>query len=107
LTLAEIEASLAPSGRSLAVPLAVIGALVNRGLASDGALQAVLDRLTARASDADLVEMPGEAGRLLAAGYKPSDVGRALSAAGRPSGVPANGGRPGARPTRPSKPTPP
>ena len=96
-------ASSAPSGRSLAVPLAVIGALVNRGLPSDGALQAVLDRLSARASDADLVELPGEAGRLIAAGYKPSDVGRALS--GRPSGVPANSGRPGTRPTRPSKPT--
>jgi hypothetical protein len=100
-------ASSAPSGRSLAVPLAVIGALVNRGLPSDGALQAVLDRLTARASDAELVEMPGEAGRLIAAGYRPSDVGRALSAAGRPSGVPANGGRPGVQPTRPSKPTTP
>ena len=100
-------ASSAPSGRSLAVPLAVIGALVNRGLPSDDALQAVLARLTARASDAELVEMPGEAGRLIAAGYKPSDVGRALSAAGRPSGLPANGGHPGAQPTRPSKPTPP
>ncbi len=100
-------ASSAPSGRSLAVPLAVIGALMNRGLPSDGALQAVLDRLTARATDADLVEVPGEAGRLIAQGYKPSDVGRALSAVGRPSGVPANGGRPGARPSRPSKPTPP
>ncbi len=96
-------ASSAPSGRSLAVPLAVIGALVNRGLPSDGALQAVLDRLTARAGDADLVEMPGQAGLLIAQGYKPSDVGRALSA-GRPSSVPANGGRPGARPNRPSKP---
>lgn len=94
-------ASSAPSGRSLAVPLAVIGALVNRGLPSDGALQAVLDRLHARAaSEADLVEMPGEAGLLIARGYRPSDVGRALGAA-RPAGVPANGGRPGARPKPP------
>ncbi len=97
-------ASSAPSGRSLAVPLAVIGALVNRGLPSDGALQAVLDRLHARASDPDLEEMPGEAGRLIAEGYKPSDVGRSLSAAGRPSGVPTNGGHPGARPNTPSQP---
>jgi len=95
-------ASAAPSGRSLAVPLAVIGALVNRGLPSDDAVQAVLDRLTTRAasSDADLVEMPGEAGLLIARGYRPSDVGRALSA-GRPAGVPANPGRPGDRPQPP------
>jgi hypothetical protein len=96
-------ASSAPSGRSLAVPLAVIGALVNRGLPLDDALQAVLARLTAHASDADLAEMPGEAGRLIGQGYKPSDVGR-LVAAGRPSSVPANGGRPGTRPARPTHP---
>ncbi len=91
----------APSGRSLAVPLAVVGALVNRGLPSDGALQAVLDRLNSRAaSDADLVEMPGEAGLLIARGYRPGDVGRALSTA-RPAGVPANAGRPGTRPKPP------
>lgn len=93
-------ASEAPSGRSLAVPLAVIGALVNRDLPSDDALQAVLDRLNARASEAELVEMPGEAGLLIARGYKPSDVGRTLGAS-RPAGVPANDGRPGARPQRP------
>lgn len=97
-------ASSAPSGRSLAVPLAVLGALVSRGLPSDGALQSVLDRLNARASDADLAGMPGEAGRLIADGYKPSDVGRSLSTAGRPSGVPTNGGHPGARPNTPSQP---
>jgi hypothetical protein len=97
-------ASSAPSGRSLAVPLAVIGALVNRGLPSDAALQSVLDRLNARASDADLAALPGEAGRLIAEGYKPSDVGRSLSAAGRPSGVPTNSGHPGARPNTPSQP---
>jgi hypothetical protein len=97
-------ASSAPSGRSLAVPLAVIGALVNRGLPSDAALQSVLDRLNARASDADLAALPGEAGRLIAEGYKPSDVGRSLSAAGRPSGVPTNSGHPGARPNTQSQP---
>jgi hypothetical protein len=96
-------ASSAPSGRSLTVPLTVIGALVDRGLPSHDALQSVLDRLTARASDAQLAEMPGEAGRLIAAGYRPSDVGRALGA-GRPSGLPANGGRAGARPTTPGHP---
>ncbi len=99
-------ATSAPSGRSLAVPLAVIGALVSRNLPADAALQAVLDRLNAHASDADLAQMPGEAGRLIAAGYHPSDVGRALGAAGRPVGVPSNGGRPGEQPARPSRPAP-
>jgi hypothetical protein len=97
-------ASTTPSGRSLAVPLTVLGALVNRGLPSDAALQAVSDRLSARASDANLVEMPGEAGRLIAEGYRPADVGRALNTGGRPSSVPANDGRPGARPNQPSQP---
>jgi hypothetical protein len=96
-------ASSAPSGRSLAVPIAVLGALVDRGLPSDEALAAVLGRLSNRASDAELAAMPGEAGRLIAAGYRPSDVGRALGA-GRPSGLPANGGRAGARPTTPGHP---
>lgn len=96
-------ASSAPSGRSLAVPIAVLGALVDRGLPSDEALAAVLDRLGNRASDAELAAMPGEAGRLIAAGYRPSDVGRALGA-GRPAGLPANGGRAGARPTTPGHP---
>lgn len=92
-------ASSAPSGRSLAVPLAVLGALVNRGLPSDGALQAVAGRLTARASDTQLVDMPGQAGQMMANGYRPAEVGQAL-AAGRPSGVPANSGQAGTRPSR-------
>ncbi|HKI96124.1 MAG TPA: hypothetical protein VJ992_12630 [Gemmatimonadales bacterium] len=93
----------APSGRSLAVPLAVLGALVNRGLPSDGALQAVSDRLTARASDTQLTQMPGQAGQMIAQGYRPADVGPAL-AAGRPGSVPANGGHPGAMPSHPGRP---
>jgi hypothetical protein len=97
-------ASSAPSGRSLAVPLAVLGALLDRGLPADGALQAVSDRLSTHVSDAQLVEMPGEAGLLIAQGYKPSEVGPALGA-GRPTGLPANGGRPGAQPTRPGRPS--
>jgi hypothetical protein len=98
-------ASSVPSSRSLAVPLSVIGALVNRGLSADAALQVVLDRIKTQASDADLARMPGEAGRLIAAGYKPSDVGRALSGVSRPVGLPTNGGRPGEQPNRPSHPT--
>jgi hypothetical protein len=53
----------APSGRSLAVPLFVIGSMVERGLSSDEALQRVLDRLNARASDVDLERLPNEVGR--------------------------------------------
>jgi hypothetical protein len=96
-------ASSAPSGRSLAVPLAVIGALVKRGLPSDDALAAVQERLSNRATDAELASMPGDAGRLIAEGYRPSDVGRALGA-GRPAGLPVNGGRAGARPSTPGHP---
>ncbi len=59
-----------------------------------------LENSTKRAaSDADLVEMPGEAGQLIARGYRPNDVGRALGTA-RPAGLPANEGHPGTRPKR-------
>ena len=64
----------APSGRSLAVPLFVIGSLTDRGLSSDQALQSVLARLQARASDADIESMPGDL---------PSQAGRAN---GKPAG---------------------
>lgn len=50
----------APSGRSLAVPLFVIGSLVDRGLPSDSALTRVLARLQARATDTDIERMPGD-----------------------------------------------
>ena len=55
-------AKTAPSGRSLAVPLFVIGSLIDRGLASDDALDRVNERLRARASDRDLEKLPGSAG---------------------------------------------
>lgn len=48
----------APSGRSLAVPLFVVGSLVDRGLPSDEAIARVRDRLQARATDAELERMP-------------------------------------------------
>lgn len=52
-----------PSGRSLAVPLLVMGGLAARGLPSDQALSAVLARLAAGADDAALIgEVPGIAG---------------------------------------------
>lgn len=99
----------APPKRSLAVPLFVIGSLTDRGLPSDEALKRVLDRLNARASDADLEriagELPAQAARGQAnrpdqtgagasAGRRPATIGRPASA-GPPAGVPANaGGRP-------------
>jgi hypothetical protein len=96
----------APSGRSLAVPLFVIGSLADRGLPSDEALQRVLARLQARASDADLERMPGElppqavsgqsnrpaqTGREFGQSHKKPKTGRPATA-GPPAGVPGNGG---------------
>jgi hypothetical protein len=119
----------APSGRSLAVPLYVIGSLVDRGLPSADALERVEQKLKARASDHDLEQMPGDlpAQGGTGQGNKPAETGRDLagtkrpgsaagagqnggSAGGPPSGVPANGGA-GAKPHTPpglgKKPTPP
>ncbi len=97
-----------PSGRSLAVPLFVVGSLVERGLPSDQALARVLERLTARATDVELERMAGEAGR-----GRPEGVGPGLrptdrpGTTGRPENVPATGGRPTV-PTMPPTPiTPP
>jgi len=96
----------APSGRSLAVPLFVIGSLRDRGLSSADALQRVLAHLKANASDADLESMPGElpasavagqanrpanTGRDFGQSHKPASAGRPATA-GPPPGVPANGG---------------
>jgi hypothetical protein len=109
----------APSGRSLAVPLYVLGSLVDRGLASDAALKRVEERLKARATDRDLEALPGDVSpRDVAAskGNRPAQTGRELaetkrpgsaagagnsgSAGGPPAGVPANGGAK-AKPTTP------
>lgn len=51
----------APSGRSLAVPLFVIGSLVERGLPSDSALSRVLARMQARATDREIEMLPEQA----------------------------------------------
>lgn len=97
----------APRDRSLAVPLFVIGSLTDRGLPSDQALERVLARLNARASDADLERMPGELPAQATAGQtnRPAETGRDFgqshrkpkargrpATAGPPAGVPANGG---------------
>jgi hypothetical protein len=94
----------APSGRSLAVPLYVIGSLVSRGLPSDQALQRVQTKLAARASDAD-IEASGRAsvassqnqtnqgrGRAAAAGRVGGQHGASSGAHGPPAGIPGNAG---------------
>lgn len=97
----------APSGRSLAVPLFVIGSLTDRGLSSDDALKRVLERIRNRASDADLETMPGDLGSKGAPGqarpdgqsgrdvgnsHRPASAGKS-STGGPPAGVPGNGGK--------------
>jgi hypothetical protein len=93
----------APSGRSLAVPLFVIGSLMDRGLPSDSALQRVQAKLAARASDREIETMPGKSGT--AGANKPTLTGPDLAATkkpaatpptsrgGPPAGVPGNGGK--------------
>jgi len=113
----------APSGRSLAVPLYVIGNLMDRGLPSDSALRRVEERLAAKASNADLEkignDLPAQAngqanGHDNAQSNKPAWAGNgngnsngnkpsAEPVAGPPAGVPANPGA-GARATPPAKP---
>src|SRR5215217_1585323 len=99
----------APSGRSLAVPLFVIGSLVDRGLPSDEALAKVLARLQARASDRELETITeglgANNGNRPATAGRPANPGKALGtsahpAGGPPAGVPANGGK-SAKPTSP------
>jgi len=96
----------APSGRSLAVPLFVIGALTDHGLSSSEALQRVLARLAKHAADSDLESMPGElpaqalagqanrpgsTGRDFGQSHRPASAGRPATA-GPPAGVPGNAG---------------
>ena len=107
----------APSGRSLAVPLFVIGSLVERGLPSDSALARVRDRLTARATDAELESIAsgrsaaagsnGQRGLDRAAAARPAGAGNAgtTGVTKAPTNVPRNGGK-ATTPTRPT-PTPP
>lgn len=97
----------APSGRSLAVPLFVIGSLTDRGLSAEDALQRVLARLKDRASDSDLESMPAglpvqanagqgkpatSTGRDFGESHKPASAGRPAGA-GPPAGVPGNAGK--------------
>ena len=99
-----------PSGRSLAVPLYVIGSLVDRGLPSDEALRRVQEKLQTRSSDADLERMTAELPTQADKGQarRPAEVGRDLAAtkrgSGAPAGVPANGGA-STRPSSAPKPS--
>jgi hypothetical protein len=110
-----------PSGRSLAVPLFVIGSLMDRGLPSDAALARVQAKLAAHAADSDLEKMPNDlpAQAIAGQGHKPAETGQALApaksdghaggsgsaTAGPPSGVPANGGKPATPPGLANRPT--
>jgi len=107
----------APKGRSLAIPLFVIGSLTDRGLPSDQALARVLDRLESNATDAELERMPGNlppqsAGTGNAFGRdkaRPDNASKKPQAAGRPAStpkpaaVPGNGGK-GVNPGQAKKP---
>lgn len=103
----------APSGRSLAVPLFVIGSLTDRGLSSAQALQHVVERVNARASDAELERMPAElpAPAISGQANRPAETGRDFgqshkkpaargrpATAGPPAGIPGNGGEKSRRP---------
>jgi hypothetical protein len=72
-------ASSAPSGRSLAVPLLVLGGLAERGLPSDAAVAAVQERLAAHATDSELVGTFPEAAQALGRSMRPDQVGPALA----------------------------
>ena len=73
-------ASLQPSGRTLSVPILVLGGLIARGLPSKQALAAVQDRILAGAGDAALLRDFPQVGRDLGQGLRPDQVGLALAA---------------------------
>lgn len=113
-------AKLAPSGRSITIPLYVLGSLTSRGLASAQALARVSQSLAAGAGDTELEALAGQAlnlrggvggemGRDLGAARRPTAAPGASGApgAGPPAGVPANGGkrsRPQVPPSTPGRP---
>ena len=113
----------APSGRSLSVPLYVLGSLTSHGLASSDALERVKQRIAAGATDADLESLPAEAAGDAAgpadapgqvkheAGDHPGNASGSGVGNGPPAGVPGNGigkgkghGRPSTIPPNPPKP---
>jgi hypothetical protein len=103
-------ATRAPSGRSLAVPMHVLGSLVARDLPPKEALAAVLAKLVARAPDGEIAQLPDQVasrpvGRPELTGRDLAGTKRPGSAGAPPAGVPANGGA-GVRPEVPRPNTP-
>lgn len=103
----------APSGRSLKVPLTVIGSLIDRGLPADAALLQVQTRLAERATDTELEQLPSQ---VATRGQRPARTGRELAATkrpgaargGAPSGLPGGAAPAGVPvPRKPSVPVPP
>ncbi|HEY3012697.1 MAG TPA: hypothetical protein VGJ36_08130 [Gemmatimonadales bacterium] len=80
-----------PGDHSMAVPIAVLSSLVDRGLTSQEALSRVVAKLEAHASDRELAELPAQAGGGLS--HKPEVTGQDLAGTKRPASVPANGGQ--------------
>jgi len=97
----------APSGRSLAVPMHVLGLLIARDVPAKDALAAIRSELEARAADAEIARLPERVTERPAG--KPALTGRELAGTKTPgggtppAGVPANGGAD----VRPTVPTPP
>lgn len=92
----------APSGRSLSVPLYVLGSLTSHGVASSDALARVRARIAAGATDADLESLPAEASGNADPGTAPGQVKHEAGdhpanangtgiGNGPPAGVPRNG----------------
>lgn len=94
-----------PSGRSLAVPMYVIGSLMDRGLKSDAALAKVSARLAQKATDRQLT---AEA-NAVASEHRPATANRAGGIAHRPATLPGAATAPGAavRPAAPGRPASP
>ena len=84
-------ASLQPSGRTLSVPILVLGGLIARGLPPNQALAAVHDRILAGAGDAALLRDFPQVGRDLGQGLRPDQVGLALAAGFAGVRVPVSG----------------
>lgn len=92
-----------PSGRSLVVPMLVVGSLVDRGLPSDEALLAVRERLASGADDEQLLGHFPEVGRTLGqamAAQRGAAAGQAaagahVSIAGVPVSIPSQPRGPG------------
>jgi hypothetical protein len=100
-----------PSGRSLAVPMLVLGSLTEQGMPPDQALAQVNARLGERADDAALVSQMPEMAPGLTQGGMPAQLGPALASGmagfqvpvagvNVPVGPPDNVGRPGDLPGR-------